>query len=283
MNLRKTVSLCTVATAAFWAFSCTSPVEVDTEDLETYDHGVTLQMDSVDLHGAASIFTDVIADYPWSIKYDNALYRRGKCYYDIAGGATAADTAVIYARKAQQDWAAIPEKSNLLVDGLFMTASAERRVYTNDAAAEADAVRDAFLHVITHYPAHEKAGESCLELGDFYYTMENLDSARIYYELFPAEHQWPNANSSAEAILRLGHIDRETGHTTAALERYEEILNTYGSSWYYDNALYWAGSTALDLGEREKAETWLTQYVDDYPEETYIDSAKEKLAELQGN
>jgi TolA-binding protein len=256
---------------------------VDTEDLETYDHGVTLQTDSVDLRRAASIFTEVITDYPWSSKYDNALYRRGECYYHIAAGAEATDTVITYARNAQNDWAAIPEKSNLFVDGRFMSAEAERLVYNQDTTAGTGAVRDAFLHIITTYPAHEKAAHSCLELGDFYYDMPELDSARIYYASFPAEHQWPDTNSSAEAILRLGHIDRKTGNTTAALERYEEILNTYTSSWYYDNALYWAGSTALDLGEREKAETYLSQYVDDYPEETYIKSAEEKLAELQGN
>ncbi|MGM0444536.1 MAG: tetratricopeptide repeat protein [Fibrobacterota bacterium] len=272
--------LCAVGIAAVLTVSCVTPVDVDTEDVKRYNRGRTLQTDSADLHGAVKVFTDIIENYPWSSKYDNALYRRGICYYDIAAAAERPDSAEFYLQKTRADCRALSQKSNLLVDGLFLSATAQRLRCDFAETGSADSVKAAFLRIMEAYPAHEKAAESCLELGGFYYDAKNLDSARVYYEKFPAEYATPDSNSSAEALMRLGHIARKQQGSAAALLKYEEVLNSYQSSWYYDNALYWAGSAAMDLGRTDTAQAYLKEYVDNYPNETYADKAQEKLTSL---
>ena len=65
------------------------------------------------------------------------------------------------------------------------------------------------------------------------------------------------------------------------LDRLQEILDTHPDFSRIDEVLYWMGEAHVKLNENDKAETYFSKLIKDYPESEFVKKSKEQLEKIK--
>jgi outer membrane protein assembly factor BamD (BamD/ComL family) len=185
--------------------------------------------------GAAAIggFNTLLRQYPWSNRFDNSQYYLGRAYIDRGANLAAsyagavmspADSAGIRAAYtiAPTPLRQIDYRSNKRVDALYYAVYAERKAAAWGAAFSSEYLIAAFNNIVATFPEH---------------------------------------GAAARSLLQIGHVYRENDNALQARASFNRIVEHYAGTDSYDNALYWSGSAALDLGDSAGARTRFEQFI----------------------
>lgn len=86
-----------------------------------------------------------------------------------------------------------------------------------------------------------------------------------------------------ESDLYVGRFYYRQGDYPAAISRFEEVIKDYGDLPVGEETLYLLGQAYAASGNQEQARKRLQQFVAQYPESTYQQRAKERLAQLNSD
>jgi outer membrane protein assembly factor BamD len=86
----------------------------------------------------------------------------------------------------------------------------------------------------------------------------------------------------AESDLSIGRFYYRQGSYPAAISRFESVIKEYGDLSVGDEALFLLGQSYAKSGNDEQARKRLEQLLQQYPNSTYEQRAKERLARLGG-
>jgi len=87
----------------------------------------------------------------------------------------------------------------------------------------------------------------------------------------------------AESELSIGRFYYRQGAFPAAINRFEEVIKQYGDLPIGEETLFLLGQAYAASGNHEQARQRLEQLVTQYPDSTYQEQAKERLAQLNSD
>jgi outer membrane protein assembly factor BamD len=87
----------------------------------------------------------------------------------------------------------------------------------------------------------------------------------------------------AESELSIGRFYYHQGTYTAAISRFEEVIKDYGDLPIKEKTLFLLGQAYAESGDHERAKERFEQLLKQFPNSTYEERAKERLAQLNGH
>ena len=142
---------------------------------------------------------------------------------------------------------------------------------------EADAIR-LFEKLETTYPAHPRAAEAQISLGQYFLDEGEPRRGRKILERIAREN--PDSPNAARAIYTLGVSEREAGNLSEAAGYFERVLRDFPSSDIAPAAAYDLAATRVRQEDFEAAARAFEQLSQQYPSSPYTENLGTAVAEV---
>jgi soluble lytic murein transglycosylase len=137
--------------------------------------------------------------------------------------------------------------------------------------------RRTLMEVSKRFPTHPIAAQALFLAGDLAQDEQQFSDAAEFFE--QATKAGPQTEPAGIAHMRLAGMAMAAGNKQLALQRYEDYAAAFSTGVRHQQAVFWAGRTRLDLGQRDTARTMLRQARDLDPYSYYGLRAAELIAE----
>jgi TolA-binding protein len=142
---------------------------------------------------------------------------------------------------------------------------------------EADAIR-LFEKLETTYPAHPRAAEAQISLGQYFLDEGEPRRGREILERIAREN--PDSPNAARAIYTLGASEREAGNLSEAAGYFERVLRDFPNSDIAPAAAYDLAATRVRQEDFEAAARAFEQLSRQYPSSPYAENLGTAVAEV---
>lgn len=167
-----------LSVVALVLLGCVNPTGVSTDDVVKYEEG-RAHYSSDEYHDAIADFQELVSDYPWSSKVDNALEYWGKSLLKLAD----ADESALLYDSAYEVFSRIPEKSSGYVEAQYYAGEALLGSFEDEGDISRSTVVTQFYSVYRNWPKNSYAEKSIKEIVSLFLEEELEDSASYYASL----------------------------------------------------------------------------------------------------